>query len=95
MGGDCASPGNFRGIEIGPGTRKKQLRISGASIDRFLVQKKKKWRWKSRGRTKPGSLLRSQIPVRTFAQWNESKPGFIEMDLVSQDGEIPEKTREK
>jgi hypothetical protein len=31
-------------------------------------------------------LLKSQIPIRTFAEWNEQKPGFVEMDLVSHDG---------
>jgi hypothetical protein len=39
-----------------------------------------------RGRTKPGSLLKSQMPVRTGDDWNEAQPGFTEMDLVSHDG---------
>jgi len=39
-----------------------------------------------RGRTKPGSLLKSQIPVRTWADWNEDQPGFTKMDLVSHNG---------
>lgn len=39
---------------------------------------------KSRSRTKPGSLLKKQIPIRTFADWKEEekKPGFLEIDGV-------------
>ncbi|MGH9765398.1 MAG: DDE-type integrase/transposase/recombinase, partial [Blastocatellia bacterium] len=36
--------------------------------------------------TKPGSLLKSQIPIRRFDKWNEGKPGFVEIDLVGHDG---------
>ena len=39
-----------------------------------------------RGHTKPGTLLKSQIRVRTWAEWNEDRPGFTEMDLVAHDG---------
>ena len=44
---------------------------------------------KSRSRTKPGTLLKSQIPIRTWAEWNEDRPGFTEMDLVAHDGGNP------
>ncbi len=36
--------------------------------------------------TKPGSLLKSQIPVRTWAQWDDAVPGFVEIDTVFHDG---------
>ena len=32
------------------------------------------------------ALLKSQIPIRTWAEWNEDRPGFVEMDLVGHDG---------
>lgn len=41
---------------------------------------------RGRSGTKPGSLLKKRIPVRTFAQWDEVRPGFLEVDLVSHDG---------
>ncbi len=41
---------------------------------------------KGRTHTKPGSLLKHQIPIRTFADWNEQEPGFFEIDLVGHDG---------
>jgi IS30 family transposase len=31
-------------------------------------------------------LLKSQIPIRTWAEWNENKPGFVEVDLVGHEG---------
>ncbi|WP_083816150.1 integrase catalytic domain-containing protein [Thermodesulfobium narugense] len=36
--------------------------------------------------TKPGSLLKSQIPIRTFSEWDESIPGYLEIDLVGHEG---------
>jgi hypothetical protein len=32
--------------------------------------------------TRPGNLLKSAIPIRTFADWKEDQPGFMETDLV-------------
>ena len=36
--------------------------------------------------TKPGSLLKSQIPIRTWAEWDDAAPGFVEIDLVGHEG---------
>ena len=33
-----------------------------------------------------GTLLKHQIPIRTFAEWDEPQPGFAEIDLVAHDG---------
>ena len=57
-------------------------RISPSTIDRMLRQERKKLGGKSRSRTKPGTLLKHQIPIRTFADWTEKKPGFLEIDTV-------------
>jgi hypothetical protein len=38
------------------------------------------------GGTKPGTLLKRQIPIRTFAEWDDKRPGFVELDLVQHDG---------
>ena len=58
-------------------------RMSASTIDRLL----RRWRWKGRRRgfstTKPGTLLKNAIPVRTFSQWDEKQPGFLEVDLVA------------
>ena len=67
-------------------TRAKLLRISAASIDRLLQPERRKYELRGRSGTKPGTLLKKQIPIRTFADWDEQQPGFVEIDLVAHDG---------
>ena len=62
------------------------LKISASTIDRLLSEDKRRMRLKGRGGTKPGTLLRQQVPIRTFADWDEACPGFVEMDLVGHEG---------
>lgn len=62
------------------------LRISASSINRALKPIRAKYRGKGRSLTKPGSLLRDQIPIKTN-QWDEFRPGFIESDTVHHCGE--------
>ncbi len=80
----------FDEIKLDENTRNKLMSISPATIDRLLKKERDKCRLKNRGRslTKPGTLLKHQIPIRTFADWNEKKPGFVEVDLVGHDGGI-------
>lgn len=66
--------------------RKKLVKISPATIDRLLKTHKKRPVGKGRSYTKPGTLLKIQIPVRTFADWKENKVGFFEIDLVGHEG---------
>jgi hypothetical protein len=63
--------------------------MSAATIDRRLAGERAKHQLKGRRATKPGSLLRSQIPVRTWTDWDDARPGFVEVDLVSHDGGNP------
>ena len=63
--------------------------MSAATIDRRLAGERAKYRLKGRCTTKPGSLLKSQIPVRTWADWDDARPGFVEIDLVGHDGGNP------
>jgi hypothetical protein len=79
----------FGEIKVASEVREKLLKISPATIDRMLAQEKKKINLKGRSTTKPGTLLKSQIPIRTFSDWDEEKPGFLEVDLVSHDGGNP------
>ena len=71
--------------EIKPdsGIRRKLLKISPATIDRLLAGERRKHNLKGRSNTKPGTLLKNQIPIRTFSEWDEKKPGFVEIDLSS------------
>lgn len=68
--------------------RAKLVKISPATIDRLLREHKKRPVGKGRSYTKPGTLLKTQIPVRTFADWSENKVGFTEIDLVGHDGGV-------
>ncbi|MCL6579659.1 MAG: transposase [Candidatus Bathyarchaeota archaeon] len=66
--------------------QEKLMKVSAATIDRLLRPERKKYELKSRARTKPGTLLKHQVPIRTFSEWDEAKPGFLEIDLVGHDG---------
>jgi hypothetical protein len=67
-------------------TEARLCRMSPSTIDRLLR------RWRSGPRhplstTKPGTLLKNAIPVRTFSEWDEKKPGYFEADLVAHCGD--------
>jgi hypothetical protein len=60
--------------------------MSAATIDRHLKGERIRLGLKGRSHTKPGTLLKSQIPIRTWAEWSEDQPGFVEIDLVGHEG---------
>ncbi len=60
--------------------------MSPATIDRKLAAERLSAGFRGRSHTKPGTLLKSQIPVRTWAEWDDVTPGFIEIDLVGHEG---------
>ena len=63
--------------------------MSAATIDRRLAEARRGLSLeaaKGRSLTKPGSMLKSQIPIRTWADWDEHRPGFLEIDLVGHEG---------
>ncbi len=66
--------------------REQLVSASAATIDRILAKTKRESRLKGRSLTRPGTLLKHHIPVRTFADWNDVRPGFCEADLVGHDG---------
>lgn len=74
-------------IKLSKQDRALILTVSAATIDRILSPAKKAPIIKGRATTKPGTLLKHQIPIRTFADWNEDKPGFLEVDLVAHCGD--------
>jgi len=76
-------------LEVSVEVRSKLLAMSSATIDRMLAPERARLRVKGRSGTKPGSILKRQIPIRTFAEWNEDRPGFCEVDLVAHDGGNP------
>ena len=61
-------------------------KISASTIDRILKPARIKYTKRGIATTKPGTLLRKQIPIKTN-QWDETKPGFLEADTVAHCGE--------
>jgi hypothetical protein len=65
----------------------KNLRsISAATIDRLLVNDKAKMKLRGISTTKPGTLLKKDIPLRLGTEWNDAIPGYVEIDLVAHCG---------
>lgn len=60
--------------------------MSASTIDRLLRPKRKDMAIKGRSLTKPGTLLKSQIPIRLGNEWDDGKAGFVEIDLVAHCG---------
>lgn len=76
----------FGELDLKRDDREKLVSISAATIDRLMQKDRKRLALKGRSGTKPGSLLKHQIPIRTYADWDEDLPGFLEIDLVGHEG---------
>lgn len=71
-------------ISLPGDVRESLLAISPPTADRLLASQRESPRGVSA--TRPGSLLKKQIQVRTFADWDDLRPGFLEADLVAHCG---------
>jgi hypothetical protein len=60
----------------------KLLRLSVSTCDRLLRPYRVAFRQKGLSMTRPGSMLKAQISIRTWADWSETEPGYCEMDTV-------------
>jgi len=72
-------------LQISEECRRQLLAMSAATADRLLASQRK---LSQRGlsTTRAGTLLKQQIPIRTFQEWSEARPGFLEADLVAHCG---------
>ena len=61
--------------------------MSSATINRNLREYKKNHQGKGKTMTKPGGLLKKQIAIRTGMDWDDNRPGFLEIDLVAHCGQ--------
>jgi len=77
-------------LNIQDKTQKLLCRMSESTIDRILRRYRRKEPGRGLSTTKPGVLLKKAIPVRTFSEWNDSQPGFLEIDLVAHCGDSAE-----
>lgn len=76
----------FDELDIDDAIAAKLLTIAPATIDRRLKAERGKLDSRGRSHTKPGSLLKDSIPMRTWADWDDARPGFVEIDLVGHEG---------
>lgn len=73
-------------LDIDDATAALLLKIAPATIDRRLAADRAKLTLRGRSHTKPGTLLKDSIPMRTWAEWDDAVPGFVEIDLVGHEG---------
>jgi hypothetical protein len=74
--------------QASPAVVARVARMSAASIDRALAPRRAREGGRGRGTTKPGTLLKGQVPIKTFADWDAAVPGFLEVDLVAHCGPV-------
>jgi hypothetical protein len=78
-------PWAHRHFAIPPAVARQLHKMSPSTMDRRLRDRKRQIRRRLYGRTKPGTLLKHHIPIRT-EHWDVTTPGFTEVDLVSHSG---------
>jgi hypothetical protein len=72
-------------LQISEECRRQLLSMSAATADRLLSSQRTQSQ-RGLSTTRAGTLLKQQIPIRTFEEWNETQPGFLEADLVAHCG---------
>lgn len=77
--------GHLGGVD--PEVIAQVLAMSPATIDRRLAPARTGLvARKPISHTRPGSILKSSIPMKTWREWNDNEPGFIQIDLVGHEG---------
>jgi hypothetical protein len=76
----------FQALPLAPATAAALRRVSPATLKRLLAPIRATRPPRGRGTTRAGTWLKHQIPIRTFADWDDARPGFLEGDLVAHCG---------
>ena len=69
--------------------RDKLLSASAATIDRLLADMRAVVRGSTRSKPRAKTAVQRKVPIRTFGDWKEPRPGYVEADLVSHCGQDP------
>lgn len=77
-------------LSLSAEVKSQLLHMSRSTIDRCLQPARFEGKRHGLSTTKPGTLLKKAIPIRTFADWDDARPGFVEIDLVAHCGESVE-----
>jgi hypothetical protein len=73
-------------LQLATGVRERLLQMSAATIDRLLTEPRERVTGTRRRRGVGATLLRRSIPIRTFNDWKDPEPGYMEADLVAHCG---------
>lgn len=77
--------GHLAGVD--PSVVEQVLAMSPATIDRRLADARTGLvARKPISHTRPGSMLKASIPMKTWHEWNDTEPGFLQIDLVGHEG---------
>lgn len=74
-------------LHLDADVRERLLAISASTVDRLLHHVRHGEGISGLSTTKPGGLLKHMIQIRTFADWDDDRPGFLEADLVAHCGD--------
>jgi hypothetical protein len=69
-----------------PGRRQARAPGESATLARLLAPARARYPLRGATITRPGTVLRHEIPIRTFTEWTDARPGFLEVDLVAHGG---------
>ena len=72
-------------MNLDPTVRERLLKISASSIDRLLYDVREKAKPHRKKRRSPKKVSRL-VPIRTFADWDDPEPGYLEVDFVAHNG---------
>jgi len=75
---------------VAPEVEKRLRQASRATLSRLLAVARAKYPPRGATLTHPGTWLRQEIPIRTFTEWDDARPGFCEVDLVAHCGSSTE-----
>jgi hypothetical protein len=73
-------------LRVTPATEAALAQVSVATLERLLAGARRTRPRRGVTTTRPGTWLKQQIPMRTFAEWDDAQPGFLEIDLVAHCG---------
>ena len=73
-------------LQLAAGIRERLLQMSAATIDRLLTEPRERVTGTRRRKGVGATVLRRSIPIRTFGDWNDPEPGYMESDLVAHCG---------
>ena len=73
-------------LSLAPAVDKLVRQASRPTLARLLGPARARFPRRGATITRPGSVLRHEIPIRTFTEWTDARPGFLEVDLVAHCG---------